>query len=87
MSATIDLSAVNTLLTQPFGDPNGVLLISPTDGTVSVDLFALLGQAYPGSGSTFLNGLEPNTQLLFNSVVINTLTDVIGLTLNAWLSN
>lgn len=87
VSATIDLSAVNTLLDQPFGDPNGVLAISPTDGTVSVDLFALLGQAYPGTGSNFVNGLAPNAQLLVDAVVINTLTDVLGTTLNAWLAN
>lgn len=89
VSATVDLAAMNAVdafLTQPFGDPGGIVSISPTLGTVSVDLAALLGTAYPTVYSGRLNGLAPNTHLLVDQVVMNALTTAIGQALDGWIA-
>ena len=86
VSATVDLTAVDAFLTQPFGDTAGIVSVSPSLGTVSVNLAALLGTAYPGVYSGQLNGLAPNTHLLVDSVVVTALTAALGQALDGWIA-
>ncbi|PJJ55629.1 choice-of-anchor G family protein [Compostimonas suwonensis] len=79
VSATIDLSAVESLLTETLSDTAGVVTVSLTDGTVLIDLAALVG------GPDGLNGLDPNTELLINDEVINQLTETLGDVLDSWV--
>lgn len=64
-SADIGLT-VNTdqLLTAPIpDDPNAALRVDPTASEITLDLAALLGGAYTGAISRFLNELGPNMRL------------------------
>ncbi|WP_139006246.1 choice-of-anchor G family protein [Arthrobacter crystallopoietes] len=82
LGLAIDLSAVRTLLTKPFSDAGGNIVIDPQRGTVSVDLAALLGPEYQDSAG--LNGLAPNTRLLINSSASKALTAALTSTLDVW---
>lgn len=82
LNLSVDLSAVQTLLGQPFGDAGGTVVIAPKQGTVTVDLAALLGPEY--QDSVGLNGLAPNTQLLINSTALNALAQALTAALNQW---
>lgn len=86
LSATIDTSQVRTLLTQGFGDANGVVTLSPSAGTVSIDTAALLAAAYPAAFGAGLNALPPNTDLLADAVVANALTQAITSALDDWIA-
>ncbi|WOQ16475.1 choice-of-anchor G family protein [Raineyella sp. W15-4] len=66
------LSGVTTIT-----DPDNLLSINTTSGELTIDLGALVQNAYPGSYSNKLNGLAPNTALLINDHVITTLTDAL----------
>lgn len=87
LAATIDLDAVRTLLVEPVADPGGVLLVRPADGTISVDLAALLAKTYPAEHSDGLNGLDPNSSLLGDPAILATLLTTLTDTLGAWTEN
>ncbi len=82
LGLTIDLSAVETLLTGPISDAQGSVVIHPQRGTITVDLAGLLGPEY--QDSTGLNGLPPNTQLLINNNALNELTGALTSALDDW---
>lgn len=84
--ATVDTTAVTGLITTPLTDSGGVVTVNLSSGTVSVDTAALLAKAYPGSYGNGLNGLAPNTQLLVNSTVLNTLHTVLTQVLTDWVA-
>ncbi len=80
----IGLSPLQSLLTSTVSDPDGLLSINLGSGVVHVNLAALLGDLDPATTSEFLNGLAPNTELLLNQAVVDTLTDHIATALDAW---
>lgn len=86
----IDLTAVRALLTASVHDESEVLELNVGTGEVEVDLAALLGEAYGGSGfngegGLGLNDLAPNTELLVNSDVTNALTAALNQALGSWV--
>lgn len=85
--ATIDLSAVQSLLSSPFGDDDGILTVDPSTGTISVSTAALLGSAYPGSYGSGLNGLPPNTNLLADPAIATELNSALGSALADWIAD
>lgn len=87
LSATIDISPVQELLSSPFGDAGGILTISPSDGTVRIDTAALLAPAYGSADGETLNGLAPNTNLLDDPAVLTTLTSALSSALEEWIGS
>lgn len=87
LEATIDLSAVQSLLDSPFGDDDGVLSVDPSTGAISVSTAALLESAYPGSYSSGLNGLAPNTDLLADPNIAAALNGALGAALADWIAD
>lgn len=85
-SATIDTSAVRALLNETLADSGGIVSISLSQGTVSVNTAALLAAAYPGSYGSGLNNLPPNSDLLTNKNVVPTLTAALNSALNNWIA-
>ncbi|TDP90803.1 hypothetical protein EDF62_2455 [Leucobacter luti] len=85
--ATVNTTPLRNFIAAPFGDPGGVLTVSPGTGVISVNTTALLAAAYPGSYTAGLNGLPPNTNLLADPAILSTLTNALGQALTAWLSS
>ena len=69
-------TTIDPLLTQTLTD--GVVSVNLANGAVDVDLARLLG------GVNGLNSLAPNTQLVINAAVINSLNSRVASLLNAW---
>lgn len=84
--ASVNLSAVTSLIATPIRDPAGIVSIDLAGGAVTVDTAALLAQAYPGSYGSGLNGLPPNTGLLVNATVLNALHTTVAQALSSWVS-
>lgn len=87
LSATIDISPVQRLLTTSFGDSDGIVTINPSDGTVRIDTAALLAQAHGSTDGKTLNGLAPNTNLLDDPDVLTTLTTAVSDALQEWIGS
>lgn len=85
LSLTPDFSAVTALLSTPISDPSGLFSISPTSGTVTLDLDALAGPAYLSSPQ--INGLAPNSRLLINGTALTTLETAMTSALGSWVSS
>ncbi|MDJ1370968.1 choice-of-anchor G family protein [Gulosibacter molinativorax] len=85
LSATIDLDPVRALLTEQLTDSGGILTVDLAGGTIRVDTAALLAASYPDEYSAGLNGLSPNTNILSDPVVVNTLTSTLASVLDEWL--
>jgi len=81
LTATYNFSAVNSLLTAQVSDSNHIVMIDMGAGTVSIDLAALMG------GPNGLNSLDPNTELLVNSTVINKLNTALFQALGDWATS
>lgn len=77
-SVEIDLSAVRDLLTDTITGNSLKIDLDNPDSLISLDIAAMLGG---------LNGLNPNTELLLNSSVINAQVDNIGDELDAWMTS
>ena len=75
-----DLTAVNDLLTTPLSD--GTVTVNLTEGTISVNLASLLGDSVHG-----INDLAPNSELVLNAAVLNSLTARVGALLDAWTAS
>lgn len=90
-TAVVNFGAVQTLLSQPIADPGGLLKVDLGDGVVRIDLAALAGEAYSGTGfagtGPGLNGLAPNTELVLNSSVVNALTGALTDALDEWVDD
>ncbi|MDI6023705.1 choice-of-anchor G family protein [Leucobacter sp. UT-8R-CII-1-4] len=86
VSATINTTAVRSLLTETITDSGGVVAINLAQGTITVNTAALLAAAYPGSYGSGLNSLPPNTDLLGNKTVVPTLTAAVNNALNSWIA-
>jgi hypothetical protein len=84
LAVTLNLSAVTALLDDTISDDAGIVSIDLAGGTIGVDLAGLLGSVYGSSG---LNGLAPNTQLLVNAPVINALTAAVTQALENWVAD
>lgn len=84
LNATLDLSTVNALLDDTIRDTKNIVAIDLARGTVAIDLAGLLGSVY---GTTGVNGLPPNTQLLINAAVVNALNLAVTEALNKWVSD
>lgn len=82
----VNTTALDTLLTQGFSDPGGVLTVNPSSGSVSVNTAALLAAAYPGVYGSGLNALPPNTNLLSDPTVISALSAALTAAINAWIA-
>lgn len=87
LSATIDTSAVQTLLQNPITDTGGTIVIDPGSGAISVDTAALLERAYPGAYGTGLNGLPPNSDPLQDPAVAGALAAALAEALNGWIAS
>jgi hypothetical protein len=83
LNVGINLAGVNALLDDTISDSRGIVSVNLSSGIIGVDLAGLLGSVY---GTTGLNGLPPNTQLLINAAAINALTVAITEALNNWVS-
>jgi hypothetical protein len=78
IAATVDFSAVTSLLTETLSDPAGIVNISLAGGYVTIDLASLLG------GPDGLNSLAPNTELVLNADALAKLTTALTQTLDAF---
>lgn len=87
VTATVKTTALRTFIAAPFGDPGGILTVRPGTGTVSINTTALLAAAYPGAYSNGLNGLPPNTNLLGDPAILNTLTNALTNALSSWIGS
>jgi len=87
LSATIDTSAVTSTLMTPFGDSAGVLTIDPATGAISIDTSALLASAYGGQYGDGLNNQPPNTKLLDDPKMVDSLQDALTEALADWIEN
>jgi hypothetical protein len=85
LTLTPDFSAVTTLLSTPITDSSGLFSISPSSGTVTLDLDALVGPAYLTSPQ--VNGLAPNSRLLIKGTAATALEAAITSALAAWASS
>jgi hypothetical protein len=85
VTLTPDFSAVTTLLSTPITDSSGLFSISPSSGTVTLDLDALVGPAYLSSPQ--VNGLAPNSRLLINATAATALETAMTSALAAWVSS
>lgn len=84
LAVDVDLTEVNELLDDTISDDAGIVGIDLDGGTISVDLDGLLGEAYGTSG---INGLPANTQLLINDEIINALTEATTEALVDWVDD
>ncbi|MGO1543404.1 MAG: choice-of-anchor G family protein [Gulosibacter sp.] len=80
----IDLGDVRALLAETRTDSDGVLTLDLSSGKIQIDTAALLASAYPDDYSNGLNGLAPNTNILNDPLVVNTLTTALGSVLDDW---
>ena len=87
LKATINLQPVRALLTNTITDAGGIVSISLGTGKISVDTMKLLSAAYGTTYGYGVNALPPNTELLVNQHVINTLTAAVLSALQAWVSS
>lgn len=85
-SATINTTAVRSLLTETITDTGGIVAINLAQGTITVNTAALLAAAYPGSYGSGLNNLPPNTDLLGSKTVVPALTAALNSALNSWIA-
>ncbi|WP_152631218.1 choice-of-anchor G family protein [Agreia bicolorata] len=84
LAVNIDLTQVNGLLDDTISDNAGIVSIDLLTGQISIDLDGLLGAAYGTSG---INGLPANTQLLINDDIINALTAATTEALVNWVDD
>jgi hypothetical protein len=84
LNVTVNLSAVNALLDDTISDSRGIVNINLATGTVAIDLAGLLGSEF---GTTGVNGLPPNTQLLINAGVVTALTTAVTEALTDWVGD
>ncbi|WP_448711016.1 choice-of-anchor G family protein [Microbacterium profundi] len=86
---TVDPHALDVLAAASVSDKNGVVVLDLASGRVQVNLAALLGAAYSGTGfngapGLGLNDLPPNTELVVNGPVVNALTSALADALGGW---
>lgn len=81
LGLTLDFTAVNDLLDDTISDTNGIVEIDLNGGTINVDIAHLVDSV------NGLNNLDPNTQLLLNDTVINTLTAAVTTALADWVTD
>jgi hypothetical protein len=89
---SLDLTAVRGLTTETITDDAGTVALNLATGQVSVDLAALLGEAYGSEGFGGqpvhgLNALDPNTELVLNAGVTNALVAALEQALDAWVAD
>lgn len=83
----INLDLPDDLLTASFSDPAGILHINPERSEIAVDIESLLAEAFSENDPTFqLNALTPNTSLLSEPAILETLTSALTSALNDWVS-
>ena len=89
LTATVDTTALRNEIhrTTPLTDSAGVVSLDLPNNVIRVNTLGLLQAAYPGSYSNGLNALPPNTNVLADAQVLNTLTNIIGQVLGDWLAN
>lgn len=80
----LDLSAVNGLLDARITDPSGIVAVDLASGTVTVDIASLVGAVYGTSG---LNGLPPNTQVLIDNEIVTRLELALTQALSTWATS
>ena len=64
VTATVDVSQLTTTIPD---DPNAALQLGLGDGKITIDLASLLGGAYTGDTSDWLNERGPNTRLFVDA--------------------
>jgi len=91
LTVALDLAPVTALGTATISDDAGTVELDLGTGAVSVDLAALMGEAYdgdeyggPGRG---LNQLPPNTELLVNEAVTTALASALAEALGDWVTD
>jgi hypothetical protein len=84
LDVTLNLAAVDALLDDTISDDAGIVAIDLATGRVGVDLAGLLGRV---NGTSGVNGLAPNTQLLVNAAVVTALTGAVTQALNTWVGD
>jgi hypothetical protein len=91
-AVSLDLATVRGLTTETITDDTGTVALNLATGQVSVDLAALLGEAYGGEGfdgqpGRGLNALDPNTELVLNARVTNALVASLEQALDDWVAD
>lgn len=87
VTATVDTTPITDFLTQPFGDEAGIVEINPYNGVITIDIAALMGEAYPHEYAHGLNELPPNTTILNQPHVLTTLTGALTSALGQWITD
>lgn len=78
LNLAVDWSTVNTILTTPFGDAGGLVVVDPAAGTIGIDLDAVVN-AVDG-----LNALAPNTEVLINEAMIASIESALIAAIGDW---
>lgn len=88
LTATVDTTALRQELfrTTPLADSAGVVSIDLVNNEIRVNTVGLLQEAYPGQYGQGLNGLPPNTNLLADERILNTLVNTVTTVLADWLN-
>lgn len=84
---TLNLAPVNALIAAPISDPDGILSISLSQGTVRIDTAALLDRAYAGPHGDRLNGLPPNFNPLTHDGMLDALAQALTAALGTWIGD
>ena len=79
VSASVDFGSLTTLLNTPISDSGHIVTIDLAGGTIAINTAALFDSV------NGLNNQAPNTQLLINSTVINSLKNAITSALNDYV--
>lgn len=87
VEATINTSTLFAHLATPIADEDGILNIDLQKGTVSIDIAALVGQAFHDNPGLGLNALPPNSEPLADSRVLSTLSGVLTQAVGDWLAD
>lgn len=87
VEASIELTETIEIVTGDFSDGEGIVTVSPSAGSVQVDLAGLLEKAYPGELSDGLNGLPPNTEPFAEPGVLAALETALIGAINGWIDN
>lgn len=66
VTATVDTTTLANPPQIP-ADPNSAILLDLNEGTIVIDVANLLGGAYPGTPTEWLNSLSPNTRLFVDT--------------------
>lgn len=87
VTARIDLSAVDDLLTQTLEDDDRLVSVDLSSGVVRIDAAALLATVHADEGGGERGALAPNTNLLGDAAVLSALSAALSSALEDWIAS